>query len=106
MMINFPLTLYVVNDHNEIKIILKEGTAYLFYTVNIHKSRNKNSQHFLAQMTSKVTHKKRQRKICNSCNKPNYLKETCILSFFVSLLEKRMKLTLLLRNMSKQGMES
>lgn len=58
----FPLTLYVVNDLIEIKIIIKEEAVNLFYTVNIHKSGNKNSPHFLAPMTSKVTHEKKKEK--------------------------------------------
>lgn len=38
----FSLILYVVSDLNEIKIMLKEGAVYLFYSLNIHKSRNRN----------------------------------------------------------------
>lgn len=87
----FFLWLYVFNGLNEIKIILKEGVVYLFYTQNTHKWRNKNSQYFLAPMASKVNKQtwnkqKKERKFIMSTIKPNYLKETYILSFYFYLL--------------------
>lgn len=105
MMINFLLTFYVINDFNEIKILLKEGSLPFLHCI-YSQVKNKASQ-FSGQMASKVTHEtnKKRKKLFNICNKPNYLKETCI-SFYVSLLEKIMKFTSLLINICKQWKES
>lgn len=87
MMTIFPLSLYVFNGLNEIKIILIEGVVYLFYTQNTHKWSNKNSQYFLAPMASKVnkqTWNKQTKKFRNVCNKTKLL-EKDIHSFILFL---------------------